>query len=756
MANTSMYWTAIALCTLAVVLAPISAVAAAGAPAAPSGATPNVAVGAQQAGTGVVPADQNQTLRTPEGESIVVTQSYERANDEGFLIVTVDVDASRVTDVQNYGGFILSMPDDASVISSSNLTDSAFRGYEFEGDESTASASVRFRVPAQHTSTCSDDTTAYDSTDEGSWAFTNRYDTGAYVVMLYQGQSAPDVTVENQLAVDGSGYGANAFAYMGAYQTHNRSFDGHDVTLVVPNAVRGQVNVTKVYGALRTASGNFDVGARSDDIVMFTPPSPIRQGGAAVGTWNEKLMDAWVHPDTTLQEPGNTWIHEYVHTRQDYRADYSLDGSTTNTSFLVEGGADYYASLLSLRAGNATFDEFYDDVNASFGSDAILGDTPALGCEGFAKYTKGRRLVAALDAKIRADTNGSKSFEAVYRKMNADEDGVVTYEEFKTYVVQAAGTSYGSWLDKYVKTAAVPSVPEDPFAFAREDVDEDGDGLTTAEERDAGTSPFEADSDADGLDDGVEVDEYGSDPTVKDTDGDGVPDGIEADNGMDPTSVHSDDDGIRDDVEWQSDVLDATASDTDGDGLDDDREQELDTKPGVADTDGDGLEDGPEVNEYGSDPTVVDTDGDGLEDGPEVNEYGSDPTVKDSDMDGLDDDSEVNEYGTDPTVKDTDGDGVPDGTEIIEDSTDPTDPEDYETSDDSGSDDSGTDDSGAEDGDADATTTTAATDAGGNAGGGGGGGDDEVVGPSTVPGFGAPAALLALVAGSLLVFRRRN
>jgi len=45
--------------------------------------------------------------------------------------VTVDVDASRVTDVANYGGFIVSLPDDASVISSSNLSDSAFRGYEF-------------------------------------------------------------------------------------------------------------------------------------------------------------------------------------------------------------------------------------------------------------------------------------------------------------------------------------------------------------------------------------------------------------------------------------------------------------------------------------------------------------------------------------------------------------------------------------------------------------------------------------------------
>jgi hypothetical protein len=754
MANTSRYRIAIALCTLAVVLAPLAAVTATAAPAATTAGTATAAGETSTAGTGGVPADQTRTLRTPEGEAIVVTQSYERANDDGYLIVTMTVDASRVTDVTNYGGFVVSLPDDASVITSSNLSDSAFRGYEFEADEGTASASIRFRVPARHTSPCSDDPSAYDATDEGTWAFSSRYDTGASVVMLYQGQSAPDVTVENELATEGSGYGGNAFVYMGAYETHNRSFDGQDVTLVVPNAARDQVNVTKVFGALRAASGNFDVGARSDEVVMFAPPSPIRQGGAAVGTWNDRLMDAWVFADVTLQEPGNTWIHEYVHTRQDYRADYSFDGSTTNTSFLVEGGADYYASLLSLRAGNATFDGFYDDVNASFGSDAILGDQPAFGCEGFAKYTKGRRLVAALDAKIRNDTDGAKSFEAVYRQLNADEDGVVTYAEFQSYVERAAGTSYDAWLDKYVKTAAVPPVPEDPFAFAREGVDEDGDGLATAAEREAGTDPFDADSDGDGLDDGVEIEEYGSDPTVKDTDGDGVPDGIEAANGMDPASVHSDDDGIRDDVEWQSDVLNPTTTDTDGDGLADDRERELDTKPGVADTDGDGLEDGPEVD-AGADPTVKDTDGDGLEDGPEVNEYGSDPTVGDSDMDGLDDGDEVTEYGTDPTVKDTDGDGVPDGKEVITFGTDPTDAEDYETAttaDSSDTDSSGAD-SGADDGAADATTAAAGTDAGGNAGGGG---EDEVVGASTVPGFGAPAALLALVASGLLASRGRD
>ncbi len=55
--------------------------------------------------------------------------------------------------------------------------------------------------------------------------------------------------------------------------------------------------------------------------------------------------------------------------------------------------------------------------------------------------------------------------------------------------------------------------------------DDDGDGLSNAEELELGTDPFEADSDGDGLDDGQEVGTTGTDPLDPDSDGDGIPDG---------------------------------------------------------------------------------------------------------------------------------------------------------------------------------------------------------------------------------------
>ncbi len=66
------------------------------------------------------------------------------------------------------------------------------------------------------------------------------------------------------------------------------------------------------------------------------------------------------------------------------------------------------------------------------------------------------------------------------------------------------------------------------------DTDTDGDGVTDADEIDAGWDPTEPDTDDDGLSDGEEV-SIGADPADPDTDGDGLPDGEEVESGHDPT-----------------------------------------------------------------------------------------------------------------------------------------------------------------------------------------------------------------------------
>ncbi len=150
--------------------------------------------------------------------------------------------------------------------------------------------------------------------------------------------------------------------------------------------------------------------------------------------------------------------------------------------------------------------------------------------------------------------------------------------------------------------------------------DEDGDGLTNAEERALHLDPLRADGDKDGLGDGEEVNIFRTDPKNPDTDGDGLRDG--------------------------------------------DERTIFKTSPTNSDTDGDGLFDADEILRYKTDPLKVDTDRDGVPDGDEALKYRTDPLTGDTDHDGLSDAEELNTYKTDPLKADTDGGTITDAQEI--------------------------------------------------------------------------------------------
>ncbi len=98
--------------------------------------------------------------------------------------------------------------------------------------------------------------------------------------------------------------------------------------------------------------------------------------------------------------------------------------------------------------------------------------------------------------------------------------------------------------------------------------DDDGDGLSAAQEAALGTDPNNADTDGDGLKDGEE-EAAGADPLNPDTDGDGLVDGEEIRWGTDPRKVDSDGDTLPDGVEVNEMGTSPVLGDTDGDGAPD-------------------------------------------------------------------------------------------------------------------------------------------------------------------------------------------
>ena len=79
--------------------------------------------------------------------------------------------------------------------------------------------------------------------------------------------------------------------------------------------------------------------------------------------------------------------------------------------------------------------------------------------------------------------------------------------------------------------------------------DYDEDGLNTVEEKNNNTNALLPDSDYDGVNDGIEVNQLLSDPLKEDTDGDGLLDGQEYTMGLNPNASDTDGNGIPDSEE---------------------------------------------------------------------------------------------------------------------------------------------------------------------------------------------------------------
>ncbi len=200
------------------------------------------------------------------------------------------------------------------------------------------------------------------------------------------------------------------------------------------------------------------------------------------------------------------------------------------------------------------------------------------------------------------------------------------------------------------------------------EVDSDGDGLSDAQEIAIHTNPNDADTDDDGIIDGLEINyavDHDHDGLINaldvDSDGDGIFDGTEL--GYTEEDIHEDTArGIfRPDADGGVTVSSMINADSDGGG----------TPDGWEDFNSNGAVDpGETSNQNGQDDTPqVDTDGDGLSD-PQEGFIGSDPNDADSDNDGVVDGDEpnfnndVDEDGV-PSVldADSDDDGLKDGTE---------------------------------------------------------------------------------------------
>lgn len=119
-----------------------------------------------------------------------------------------------------------------------------------------------------------------------------------------------------------------------------------------------------------------------------------------------------------------------------------------------------------------------------------------------------------------------------------------------TYKITAE-TPSGKKVTKEVEVVKISNELDNPIptgvnTATEEETDSDADGILNTEEKELGTDPYSADTDADGLNDYYEINESKTDPLKADTDADGIYDGDELDLGLNPLKSDSKGDGIKD------------------------------------------------------------------------------------------------------------------------------------------------------------------------------------------------------------------
>ncbi|WP_440990368.1 CARDB domain-containing protein [Haloarchaeobius baliensis] len=282
----------------------------------------------------------------------------------------------------------------------------------------------------------------YAFADTGDWAITRVPGLGS----SWRWRGADDIDLEKRVTVAGEGTTGGYMAYLGPMRTYSETVEGQEITLAVPDAAEMRESPEAVLASLVNASERLRVGQRDETALVIAAPRAVDWSSAGLQYGD---TDAWVVADARLDRANNVWLHEYVHTRQEFR---------TNRSgrWLTEASADYYAALLAYEQGHVGFDAFREKLDSGAEdpqSTAVLAE-PATWSNS-ANYLKGALVTGAIDRRLRGATDGEATFQRVWRRLNGQEDRVDN-SDILAAVEAVSGSETRSYADRYTTGSGTP------------------------------------------------------------------------------------------------------------------------------------------------------------------------------------------------------------------------------------------------------------------------------------------------------------
>ena len=389
---------------------------------------------------GSVVATESHGSPEEDDDRLIFRYAAERADDPSEALITLSVHApSGIVSVT-----VSDLPDEAEVVGADGFQPDSGA---YRWDQQTDPPTITYRVPVEQHLYHFDEPD-YAATEE--WAFFNigRYE--ADHSYSYRGDDPGSTTVA---AAAEPGHAGVAFVFLGDHDLYHAP--GGEVDLVVPQAAAPPTDPETLSYALMRSHAMLDVREQSPAVNAFVTTDPIRGGGLAPWTERHGQRDFRVG-DTSRGDKGpyNTWLHEFIHTRQQLDLADDMD-------WFAEGSARYYEGYLAMHLGYTSFDRFHRYAETTDHEDVVLAQN-----EDFdPQYTKGRRVLAALDAEIRQSTDGEATLDDVFRRMNAY-NGEIDQEVFTDMVVDVTDDRrFVGWVDRFVASEAAPVVPHDPELF---------------------------------------------------------------------------------------------------------------------------------------------------------------------------------------------------------------------------------------------------------------------------------------------------
>lgn len=286
---------------------------------------------------------------------------------------------------------------------------------------------------------------SYLYADVGEWALVQQPNVG--LRWRYRGEES--VGVERSTRVDGEGAVGGATAFLGAHEEHTRQIAGQEIRLIVPEAATLADPPEEVLDGLGNASRELRVGDR--DATVFAVAAPTDRVGWAVQGLQVGDTDFWARANQPVDEVGNVWLHEYVHTRQSFR-------TADSGRWITEASATWYAALLSHQqegVGFAALSRFLERGSVDPQAGSVLAEPTDW--RNNANYWKGALVSGELDRRIRLRTDGGATFHRVLGALN-DRTEPVTNEDILAAVAEAATESTRDAATRLTTTDDAPAV----------------------------------------------------------------------------------------------------------------------------------------------------------------------------------------------------------------------------------------------------------------------------------------------------------